>query len=624
MNTDLKHKNFAYSTLAASITNVATSLAVEAGYGTRFPSSGDYMLILWDASLDFPSQDSSREIIRCTAISTDTMTIVRGQEGTSAKAWNAGTKLALTITSSYFDQLDSRGINAKRYGSALTKATIDLAIADIGADYTRLYLTPGEWVLDADLEIPANIVLVPVAGATLNGAFTLTVLGGIDCPAGQQCFGDTISVDLSSALIEYAHPGWWGSLPGGGAHTGLQRACDSKAAWIKMLAGRYNVGAATLHSYGSQRLTGVGKYITEIESSDATVCVAVADAAGDYSEAKDVSPYAIWENFSIVVATAGAIGGRWIGISYGQLHHIAAYKDADEGAGARTGVGFHVGGTDDLNRGCFYNSIKGLDAKYFARPYVYGPKAHSNGFVHNVNFHYCDDGPLVDDGTYFSYATVSGNYPVMVNLHGGSIEQINGTALESDSDLTTYGSYSDLYIEGCVDGIIQEAGRTFVSTIRFASMSGDELVANGGSFQSLDADAVTSLVSRSAYLNKSLIPAAFYDATDTLQATSSPRLISFYAIINGNGSDSYASTTVTFATLDADLPATMYVSDVWGNCIGSKAGGLSNALYNIGFSDYSDFAADTDLQINVVRVDGAAMAVDEAVKVKVNMIIYLP
>ena len=77
-------KNNAYSTLSASLTNVATSLSVQTGHGDRFPivAGTDIAYVtLEDAS-------GNREIIKITARSSgaDSMTIVRGQEGTSARA----------------------------------------------------------------------------------------------------------------------------------------------------------------------------------------------------------------------------------------------------------------------------------------------------------------------------------------------------------------------------------------------------------------------------------------------------------------------------------------------------------------------------------------------------------
>jgi hypothetical protein len=85
-------KNFAKSVLAAGIVSSATSLDVSAGEGARFPPA-PFNLTLWNAT-DFPSasDDPDKEIVRVTAVVSDTFTIVRAQEGTLAADHNTGGK----------------------------------------------------------------------------------------------------------------------------------------------------------------------------------------------------------------------------------------------------------------------------------------------------------------------------------------------------------------------------------------------------------------------------------------------------------------------------------------------------------------------------------------------------
>lgn len=87
----IKFTNFAYSTLAAGISGVSTTITLAGGTGSRFPtlSGSDYFYAtLEDASLN-------REIVKVTARSTDTLTVVRGQDNTSARAWVTGDSIAL-------------------------------------------------------------------------------------------------------------------------------------------------------------------------------------------------------------------------------------------------------------------------------------------------------------------------------------------------------------------------------------------------------------------------------------------------------------------------------------------------------------------------------------------------
>jgi hypothetical protein len=85
--------NNATSTLASGITNVATSLSVQAGHGAKFPSptNGDFFL----ATI---VQGSTIEIVKCTARSGDVLTVVRGQEGTTGFAFSAAARVDLRVT----------------------------------------------------------------------------------------------------------------------------------------------------------------------------------------------------------------------------------------------------------------------------------------------------------------------------------------------------------------------------------------------------------------------------------------------------------------------------------------------------------------------------------------------
>ena len=98
--------NNAATTLASGLLIGATSLTVAAGTGAEFPTltGSEYFYCT------LANNAGSIEIIKVTARSTDTFTIVRGQDGTSAAAWSAGDKVELRLTRIdllNFPQLDS-------------------------------------------------------------------------------------------------------------------------------------------------------------------------------------------------------------------------------------------------------------------------------------------------------------------------------------------------------------------------------------------------------------------------------------------------------------------------------------------------------------------------------------
>ena len=96
--------NNAATTLASGITNVATTLTVATGTGAIFPTltgSNFFYCTLQNTA------GSTYEIVQVTARSTDTFTIVRAQEGTTASAFSAGDKVELRLTAGEINNLFS-------------------------------------------------------------------------------------------------------------------------------------------------------------------------------------------------------------------------------------------------------------------------------------------------------------------------------------------------------------------------------------------------------------------------------------------------------------------------------------------------------------------------------------
>ena len=97
----VKVTNNGFGTLSAGINSSATTVTVDSGQGARFPtlSSGDFFFAtLIDTS-------NNLEIIKVTARSTDSMTVTRAQDNTSARAFSIGDRIELRPTAALFDQL---------------------------------------------------------------------------------------------------------------------------------------------------------------------------------------------------------------------------------------------------------------------------------------------------------------------------------------------------------------------------------------------------------------------------------------------------------------------------------------------------------------------------------------
>jgi hypothetical protein len=100
------HKNMAVSTVATapSPATSGTSLVVAAGEGARFPATP------FNATVG-PAQTvltpANSEIVRVTAISTDTLTITRAQESSSARSILVGDQIAATITAKTITDIEA-------------------------------------------------------------------------------------------------------------------------------------------------------------------------------------------------------------------------------------------------------------------------------------------------------------------------------------------------------------------------------------------------------------------------------------------------------------------------------------------------------------------------------------
>ena len=105
--------NFAKVEVSTGYNASATSIALASGDGAKLPqpsTDGEFNLVWWNWT-DYrdPSDDPNREIVRVTARSTDTLTVTRGQESTSATTKNeAGKtyKMMLALTKKTIDDID--------------------------------------------------------------------------------------------------------------------------------------------------------------------------------------------------------------------------------------------------------------------------------------------------------------------------------------------------------------------------------------------------------------------------------------------------------------------------------------------------------------------------------------
>lgn len=150
------HKNFATSLVATapSPATSGTSLVVTGADGTKFPAA-PFNATIWPAGVQ--PTTANAEIVRVTAISTDTFTIVRQQEGTSARTVVVGDQISANITGKTLNDVEKllTGIT----GGSLTASTDFVAVDTLEISATDT------------LEIPATSTLEILVYASLKSAY---------------------------------------------------------------------------------------------------------------------------------------------------------------------------------------------------------------------------------------------------------------------------------------------------------------------------------------------------------------------------------------------------------------------------------------------------------------------
>ncbi|HEY8354298.1 MAG TPA: glycosyl hydrolase family 28-related protein [Methylophilaceae bacterium] len=132
----LKLFNNASGILAMAISDSATSLTLRSGHGSRFPALGpeDWFPITVVRASD-PTQ---LEIMRCIGRVGDTLTVVRGQEGTAQRAFPAGSVVEMRLTAGTLEEnfLQKSDLGSANAGTATKlKTARTLTIGKTGKSF---------------------------------------------------------------------------------------------------------------------------------------------------------------------------------------------------------------------------------------------------------------------------------------------------------------------------------------------------------------------------------------------------------------------------------------------------------------------------------------------------------
>jgi len=161
--------NNAKTTLSSALTSSATTVNVASGTGSLFPNpSGTqyFILTLVDAATGLLN-----EIMWCTARSGDSLTVVRGQEGTTAKSWLLGDYVncfPTAGTQATFVQPDQ--VQKGTYGFATAAGTVNALTASVASDLSSM--PDGmPMIVEATGANTGAVTLNLTMGSTITGVF---------------------------------------------------------------------------------------------------------------------------------------------------------------------------------------------------------------------------------------------------------------------------------------------------------------------------------------------------------------------------------------------------------------------------------------------------------------------
>lgn len=157
--------NNASTRLAVNINNVSLSLTVTTGDGAKFPNptGGDFFLVT--LSKFAGGVETDVEIVKVTARSGDSFTIVRGQEGTTGLNYVIGDFLQLRTTAATYSAIDTHILSVANPHS-VTKTQVGLGNVDNTTDAGKPISTATQTALDLKASLANPTFTGTVGGVT--------------------------------------------------------------------------------------------------------------------------------------------------------------------------------------------------------------------------------------------------------------------------------------------------------------------------------------------------------------------------------------------------------------------------------------------------------------------------
>lgn len=165
--------NFLKTTLSSGISSTATTLTVSSTANLPTLQTGQVLPVV----LNDAATQSFYEICYATAISSNTLTIIRGQEGTTARSWNTGDYIYTAVTAGSFASLPQLG--ATNLWTANNNFASMNFVQDTGTQNNIVANPANPVTLQTGTEINVQVAYSNDSATTLNYANTgaLQVIG---------------------------------------------------------------------------------------------------------------------------------------------------------------------------------------------------------------------------------------------------------------------------------------------------------------------------------------------------------------------------------------------------------------------------------------------------------------
>jgi hypothetical protein len=199
--------NNAQTNIASGLSPTATVITLSPATGALFPSptSGQEFY----ATITDVATETIHEIVLCTARSGDSLTVVRGVDGTTATTWTAGSIFAMLVTAGtqqrFVQHEEIYGVNIVN-NTGLTNPSYPLLASQIAGTTTTLYTSNPNYTFN-----PVTLQLQAQTFFANNGMFlnNSVINTSITIPSGQNAMSTGVITQLAGIVVTVSAGSRW-------------------------------------------------------------------------------------------------------------------------------------------------------------------------------------------------------------------------------------------------------------------------------------------------------------------------------------------------------------------------------------------------------------------------------